>query len=72
MTLLLILLVVAVLALVGTVFLLGFQAGGATWQARLLQVRMEAAQAERSLHDLTRSAFVAMAERAEQLRRPNQ
>ncbi len=52
----------AVLALTATVFLLGFRLGGDQWQRRLLEVRLEAARAERSLHDLTRNAFVAMAE----------
>jgi uncharacterized membrane protein YciS (DUF1049 family) len=64
------LLLLALVLLLATVFLLGFRLGGDHWQARLLQVRIEAAQAERSLHDLTRQAFVAMAERAERLRRP--
>ena len=62
------LLVLAVAALVLAMFLLGFRLGGDHWQAQLARVRMESAQAERQMHDLTRQAFEAMAERAEQLR----
>jgi hypothetical protein len=51
--------------LAGAVFLLGFRLGGSHWQTELTQVRLEAAQAERQLHELTREAFVAMAERIE-------
>jgi uncharacterized membrane protein YciS (DUF1049 family) len=54
-----------VLALVATVFLLGFRLGGESWQSELARVRMEAAHAERQLHNLTRQAFVSMAEAAE-------
>jgi hypothetical protein len=63
-----VLLLVALAVLILTVFLLGFRLGGDHWQARLVQVRMEAARAEREMHDLTRQAFFAMAERADQLR----
>jgi uncharacterized membrane protein YciS (DUF1049 family) len=62
--------VLALVVLVLTVFLLGFRLGGDHWQAELTRVRLEAVRAERQLHDLTRQAFVAMAERAGQLRRP--
>lgn len=65
----LLLLILSLLVLVTVVFLLGFRLGSDHWQAELARVRLEAAQAERRLHDLTRQAFVAMAERAEQLRR---
>lgn len=50
-----------VLVLVGW-FLLGFRLGSSQWQSRLLQVQMESARARRQLHDLTREAFVAMAD----------
>jgi hypothetical protein len=53
------------LGLAGVLFLLGFRLGGQHWQSELSRVRLEAAQAERQLHDLTREAFVAMAERME-------
>ena len=59
-----VLLTVALLALAGVVFLLGFQLGGDQWQSELMRVRIEAARAERQLHDLTRQAFVAMTEEA--------
>ena len=51
------------------VYLLGFRLGSQSWIGELQHVRAEAAEAERQLHDLTRSAFVAMAEAAEQRRR---
>jgi hypothetical protein len=54
--------------LVALVFILGFRLGGDHWQARLTQVRLEAARAERELHDLTRNAFVAMTEAAQERR----
>ena len=47
------------------VFLLGFQVGGRFWQSESQRTRFEAARAERQLHDLTREAFVAIAEHAE-------
>lgn len=65
-------LVLTVIAVVGLSFLLGFRLGGQSWSAELHRVRAEAAVAERHLHDLTRSAFVAMAEEAEQARRHDQ
>lgn len=46
-------------------FLLGFRVGGSHWQHRLLQMQMESARARRQLHDLTREAFVAMADHAQ-------
>lgn len=62
-------LVLALVTLVLTVFLLMFRLGGDHWQAELARMRIESAQAERRMHHLTRQAFVAMAERAEQMRR---
>ena len=50
------------------VYLLGFRLGGQSGISELQRVRAEAAEAERQLHDLTRSAFVAMAEAAERRR----
>lgn len=64
MIVLVVALIVAVLALGGALFLLGFRLGGDHWQSELVRVRFEAAQAERRMHDLTRQAFVAMAEEA--------
>lgn len=52
----------------GVMFLLGFRLGGDHWLSELARVRMEAAHAERQLHDLTRQAFVAMSEEAERHR----
>lgn len=45
-------------------YLLGFRLGGEHAQEELLRVRLEAAAAERQLHELTRNAFVAMSEEA--------
>lgn len=50
-------------------FLLGFRLGGQSWLAEAQRVRAEAAFAERQLHDMTRAAFMAMAEEAEATRR---
>lgn len=61
--------VVSVLLTVA-VYLLGFRLGGAGAHHELMRVRMEAAQAERRLHELTRQAFTAMAETVER-RRPH-
>ena len=58
----------ALLLLAGLAFLLGFRLGGEDSRTELVRVRLEAAQAERQLHDLTRQAFIAMAERVEQHR----
>jgi uncharacterized membrane protein YciS (DUF1049 family) len=62
---LLVLIMVVVACLVGVVFLLGFRLGGERWQSELSRVRLEAAQAERQLHNLTRQAFMTMAEQVE-------
>jgi uncharacterized membrane protein YciS (DUF1049 family) len=62
-------LLVALVTLGAALFLLGFQLGGEHWQARLLRVRLESERAQRQMHDLTRQAFVAMSQRAEQSRR---
>jgi uncharacterized membrane protein YciS (DUF1049 family) len=61
----LILFVAALLALAALVFILGFRLGGEHWRSELVQVRLEAARARRQLHELTRQAFVAMAEEAQ-------
>jgi len=60
--------VVLAAAVLFLTFLLGFRVGGTSWFAETQRLRMEAAAAERELHDLTRSAFVAMAEEAERRR----
>ncbi len=49
-------------------FLLGFRLGGDGNATELNRVRVEAAQAQRELHNLTRQAFVAMAEAVERRR----
>jgi len=66
---LLIIVLAAVAALGAALFLLGFRLGGDHWQSELAKVRLEAAQAERQLHDVTRSAFVSMAEAVERRRK---
>lgn len=55
-------------ALVAT-YLLGFRLGGHAWTSETHRIRAEAARAERELHELTRTAFVAMAEEAQRHRR---
>jgi hypothetical protein len=65
---LMIFLVIAVALLVVLTYLLGFRLGGQSWVAEAQRVRAQAAAAERQLHDLTRSAFVAMAEETERRR----
>jgi hypothetical protein len=62
---------VLLVALVAAIaFVLGFRRGGQSWIAEVQRVRAEAAVAERQLHDITRAAFVAMAEEAESRRSP--
>jgi len=64
-----ILLVLFLLGAMGLVvvltFLLGFRLGGQSWISEAQRVKAEAAAAERQMHDLTRSAFIAMAEEAQ-------
>lgn len=64
--LIVILAVAVVLAIAVGVFVLGFKVGGRFWQSQLQRTRFEAARAERQLHDLTRAAFVAMAENVDE------
>jgi hypothetical protein len=68
MVALLVVLLLAGAIIVTLTFLLGFRLGGQSWITEAQRVRAEAAAAERQLHDLTRSAFVAMAEEAERRR----
>jgi hypothetical protein len=49
-------------------FLLGFKLGNERGQSRIARVHLDAARAERQLHDLTREAFVAMAEASQRRR----
>jgi hypothetical protein len=51
-------------------YLLGFRLGSGDWQAELTRVRLEAARAERQLHDLSRDALINMMESAERPKRP--
>lgn len=67
--LLLLALLACLAALVPAAYLLGFRLGGAHWYDRLVETRLAAAKAERQLHDLTRQAFVAMAEHAQESQR---
>jgi hypothetical protein len=53
-------------------YLLGFRVGGQHWQSRLDEVRTESAEASRQMHNLTREAFVAMADYALQRRNGEQ
>lgn len=46
-------------------YLLGVQLGGRQWKARVEELQAESLRATRVMHDLTRQAFVAMAEHAE-------
>jgi hypothetical protein len=59
------LLILSIALVVVLTFLLGFRLGGQSCVAEAQRVRAEAAVAERQLHDMTRAAFVAMAEEAE-------
>lgn len=68
MVLLIIFLLLSVSLIVTLTYLLGFRLGGQSWISEAQRVRAEAAAAEHQLHDLTRSAFVAMAEEAERRR----
>lgn len=68
MVILIIFLLLSVSLIVTLTYLLGFRLGGQSWISEAQRVRAEAAAAERQLHDLTRSAFVAMAEEAERRR----
>jgi hypothetical protein len=68
MVLLIIFLLLSVSMIVTLTYLLGFRLGGQSWISEAQRVRAEAAAAERQLHDLTRSAFVAMAEEADRRR----
>lgn len=62
--LLIVLGVVAIVSVAAAWFLLGYRLGSSHWQSRLLETQLESAKARRQLHDLTREAFVAMAEHA--------
>ena len=60
------LLVGAAVLVVLLAFLLGFRLGGQSWVGEVQRIKADAASAQRQMHDLTRAAFVAMAERAQQ------
>ena len=68
MIVLLVLIAVLTTMLSASIYLLGFRLGGVHAQEELLRVRLEAAAAERRLHDLTRQAFTAMAEESQRRR----
>lgn len=55
-------LIITPLILVTVVFLFGFRLGGEHSREQLAQMRIDAAKAERQLHDLTKHAFVAMSD----------
>ncbi len=69
MIVLAVLLLLSGLTIMVLTYLLGFRVGGNSWLSETQRVKAEAAAAERQLHELTRSAFVAMAEEAERRRR---
>jgi hypothetical protein len=58
----------------GLAFLLGFRLGGESSLSELTRIRAQASEAAREMHELTRAAFVAMAEEAQvrRLRKPEQ
>lgn len=56
-------------ALAAVVYLLGFRLGHESTHERVARVRLDAVDAERRIHELTRNAFVAMLEHVEQQRR---
>jgi hypothetical protein len=60
-----VLLIVALLALYWVVYLLGFWLGGSHWLGQLTQLRSEAAESARRMHELTYEAFIEMAEHAQ-------
>lgn len=62
------LVLVLVAGLVLAAYLLGFRLGGQQVSDELLRVRLEGIEARRRMHQLTRDAFVAMAEHAERRR----
>jgi hypothetical protein len=66
---LVVILSVIVLGLSGAL-LREFRVGSDQSRAELSQVRRDANQERRRLHDLTREAFVAMSEEAERRRQP--
>lgn len=63
-----ILVMLFVCSMAGAAYVFGFRLGGENWQRQLLEVRRESARAGREIHDLTRQAFIAMAEEAEKRR----
>ena len=69
MIVLAVLLLLSVASIAALTFLLGFRVGGNSWLSEAQRVKAEAAAAERQLHELTRSAFVAMAEEAQRRRK---
>jgi hypothetical protein len=58
----------AIVTLVAAAILLGFWLGAPERDYELLRIRLQAAEAARRMHDLTREAFVAMAEHVERRR----
>ena len=71
MLILLLALLGAIVLAVLLAFLLGFRVGGHEWRTRLDQVRAESADASRQMHQMTREAFVAMADYALKRRQPD-
>lgn len=59
-----VLLISTVVLLIVLLYVLGFRLGSNASREELLDVRLEARRAERELTDLTRQAFITMAEHA--------
>ena len=57
--------VVLVLSILVGVSVMSFRVGRSRGFGEIFHIRMEAAQARRRMHDLTREAFIAMSEAAE-------
>lgn len=55
--------------LVASTFLLGFRVGGDHLREEVVRVKLDSLTAQREIHDLTRNAFVAIAEAAERRQR---
>jgi hypothetical protein len=63
--LLIVFLVISLLVTIVLAYLLGFKMGGDSWASESRRVRSRAERASRDMHDLTRAAFMAMAEEAQ-------
>lgn len=60
----------ALLVAAAVIFAVGVRVGSQYWRSEVQRTRFEAARAARQLHDLTRQAFVAMADHVERRDKP--